>query len=70
MDSTDSCKEEGFFLPLNDCKVLFPRLKEHEFSLSTDERMIMHKLEKVLYKNLSIQEMEELLENSEGQRKT
>ena len=55
-------KEEGVFLTLNDCTVLFPGLKKNESSLSKDERIIMLKMEKVLYRNLSIREMEELLE--------
>ena len=54
--------EAGVFLTLNDCSVLFPRLKVNEFSISKEERRILHRLEKVLYGNLSIREMEELLE--------
>ena len=50
----------GVFLTLNDCTVLFPRLKENEASLSKEERVILLKMEKVLYENLSIREMEEL----------
>ena len=61
-NKTDSCGEEGLFLPLEECKILFYGLKKNEFSLSTEERMILYKLEKVLYRNLSIQEMESLLE--------
>jgi hypothetical protein len=54
--------EAGVFLTLNDCSVLFPGLKANESSLSKEERRILHRLEKVLYGNLSIREMEELLE--------
>ena len=57
----DNNGEEGVFLTLNDCKILFPRLKKSESSLSKDERVIILKMEKVLYRNLSVEEMEELL---------
>ena len=57
--------EEGVFLALDDCTVLFPILKRNESSLSKDERMIMLRIEKVLYRNLSITDMEELLERIE-----
>ena len=56
--------EEGLFLTLNECKTLFPGLKRNESFLSNDERMIMLKIEKVLYQNLSIQDIEELLERT------
>ena len=59
MESND---EAGIFLTLNDCSILFPRLKDLEFTLSKEERMIFLRLEKALYGNLSIREMEELLE--------
>ena len=55
-------EEAGVFLTLNDCTVLFPRLKGMESFLSAEERRILHRIEKVLYGNLSIREMEELLE--------
>jgi len=56
--------EEGIFLSLNDCTALFPGLKRNESSLSNNERLILLRMEKVLYRNLSIQEMEELLERT------
>ena len=62
----DNNEEAGIFLTLNDCTVLFPRLKKDESSLSKEERMIFLRLEKVLYGNLSIREMEELLEKKSG----
>ena len=55
-------EEAGIFLTLNDCSVLFPRLKASESSLTKEERVIFLRMEKVLYGNLSIREMEELLE--------
>lgn len=62
----DHAEEAGIFLTLNDCTVLFPRLKENESSLSKEERMIFLRMEKVLYGNLSIREMEELLAKRSG----
>ena len=50
-----------FILSLKDCLSLFPRLKENESSLSNNERVILLNMEKRLYENLSISEMEELL---------
>ena len=57
-------EEAGIILTLKDCTVLFPRLKHMEYSLTKEERMIFLRMEKVLYGNLSIREMEELLEKS------
>jgi hypothetical protein len=59
-------EEAGIFLTLKDCTVLFPRLKENESLLSKEERMIFLRMEKVLYGNLSIREMEELLAKRSG----
>jgi len=56
----DSNGWAGVFLTLDDCKVLFPRLKEKEPYLAKDERAILLKLEKVLYGSLSVTEIEEL----------
>jgi len=66
-NDTSACGRDGEYLRLSleDCAALFPRLKENEGSLSKDERMVLLKLEKVLYGNLSISGIEELL----GQRK-
>ena len=62
----ESNEEAGIFLTLNDCTILFPRLKDNESTLSKEERMIFLRMEKVIYGNLSIREMEELLEKREG----
>ena len=56
----DSNGEAGFFFNLDDCKIIFPRLKREEPSLSKGERAILLKIEKVLYGRLSIREIEEL----------
>ena len=53
-------------LSLDECTVLFPRLKGNESSLTKDERIILLKMEKLLYENLSIQEIDELLGQTEG----
>ena len=55
-------EEAGVFLALNDCTALYPRFKESESFLSEEERKVLLRIEKVLYGNLSIREMEELLE--------
>ena len=60
----DECGEAGVFLTLNDCAALYPRFKENESFLSKDERKVLLRIEKVLYGNLSIREMEELLGRS------
>jgi hypothetical protein len=53
--------EPGIFLTLEDCKAVFPRLKKNEGALLALERAVLLKLEKTLYANLSIQEVEKLL---------
>jgi hypothetical protein len=58
----DNGGEAGVFLSLNDCGALYPRFKENESFLSEDERKVLLRIEKLLYRNLSIGEMEELLE--------
>ena len=65
----DDDADAGIFLTLNDCTVLFPRLKGSESSLSKEERRVLRRLEKVLYVNLSIREMEELLERGAASSK-
>lgn len=53
--------EAGVFLTLNDCTTLYPGLKGNESFLPEAERKLLLKIEKVLYGNLSISQMEELL---------
>jgi hypothetical protein len=55
-------RQEGIFLPLEDCIALFPRLKRAEALLTAPEREAFLKIEKVLYSCLSIQEVENLLQ--------
>jgi hypothetical protein len=52
--------DAGIFLPLEDCITVFPRLKKDESLLAPSEREVLLKLEKVLYRYLSIQEVENL----------
>ena len=58
----DKAEGAGVFLTLNDCTALYPRLKGNESFLSEEERKVLLGIEKVLYGNLSVQEVEELLE--------
>ena len=52
--------EAGLFLGLEDCKCLFRKLKKEESSLSGEERVILQRVEKLLYSRLSIKEIEDL----------
>ena len=61
----DTESEPGFFLSLSDCAVLFPKLKTNESLLSREERNVLLRIEKVLYGNLSVEEMEGLLEQKQ-----
>jgi hypothetical protein len=56
----------GVFLPLEDCKAVFSRLKGLESILSAPERDVLWKLEKTLYQHLSIREVEKLLAPTPG----
>ena len=56
----DKEEDAGVFLTLNDCRALYPGLKGNESILSDEERMVLRKIEKVLYGSLSVQEIEEL----------
>jgi hypothetical protein len=53
--------EPGVFLTLEECKALFPYLKRAEDLFADPERRVLIKLEKVLYRYLSVQEAETLL---------
>ena len=68
VNNADNSGEEGLFLPLEECKILYYGLKKNEVLLSTEERMILYRMEKVIYRNLSIQEMESLPESTESKR--
>jgi hypothetical protein len=46
------------FLTLEELSVLFPRLKKNEAFLDIKERQILNKIEKILYENFSIADME------------
>ena len=60
----DDIEKTGIFLSLNDCAALYPRLKGSEPLLAEEERVLLLKMEKLLYGVLSVREMEELLEKS------
>ena len=56
----DPDREMGLVLSLEDCKCLFRTLKREESSLSDQERVILQRMERVLYSRLSIKEIEDL----------
>jgi len=58
----DSNENTGVYLTLDDCAALYPRFKGDESFLSEKERMVLLKIEKALYGNFSIREIEELLD--------
>ena len=62
MDSGIESKHEetGLFFNLEDCKCYFKRLKKEESTLKDNERIILQRLEKILYSKLSIKEIEDL----------
>jgi len=62
----DSGAQAGFFFTLDDCKALVPRLKREESFLTKAERAILLKMEKVLYRCLSIDEIEELVRDQKS----
>jgi hypothetical protein len=55
--------QKGIFLTLNELLAVFPRLKRLEAVLEKDERAVLIKMEKVLYEQLSISEIEKCLGN-------
>jgi hypothetical protein len=54
----------GVFFTIKELKALFPRLKKGENILLPAERDILLKIERTLYEQLSVQEMEGLLDTS------
>ncbi|MDR2553444.1 MAG: hypothetical protein LBD31_09820 [Treponema sp.] len=52
---------EGAFFSFEELLAVFPRLKEREDELSAAERRVLYKMEKILYGQLSIQEIENRL---------
>ncbi|AEJ19542.1 hypothetical protein [Gracilinema caldarium] len=54
-------KDPSIKLTLTDIRVIFPRLKTLEDQLSEPERDILSKMENLLYKHLSIDELEQLM---------
>jgi len=58
----DNNENTGLYLSLNDCAVIYPRFKGSESFLSEGERMVLLKIEKILYESFSIREIEDLLD--------
>jgi hypothetical protein len=54
----------GLFLSLEELCLLFPKLKKNEAHLDVSERALLLRMERVLYENLSIQELETLREGN------
>ncbi|MDR0628933.1 MAG: hypothetical protein LBG24_04725 [Treponema sp.] len=54
--------EEGMFFTFKELTVLFPRLKKAENTLLPAEREVLLKIERTLYEQLSIQDVEGLLD--------
>ena len=53
-------EDTGLFLNVEDCKYIYKRLKKEENHLQDEERIILQRLEKLLYSRLSINEIEAL----------
>ena len=56
----------GIFLTLEELSFIFPSLKKNEASLGLRERQVLNRIERMLYKNLSIEEIENRLRGSVG----
>jgi hypothetical protein len=61
---TEASELPGLFLSLEELRSLFPRLKKSEAQLDISERALLLRMERVLYENLSIQELETLGEGN------
>ena len=57
----DGTEHSDFFLSLEELLTLFPLLKKYESILNIKQRQILVKIEKNLYENLSIAEIESYL---------
>jgi hypothetical protein len=60
----DPSKTPGLFLTVEELCSVFSRLKKNEAELDAQERAVLLKIERVLYENLSIQELEILAEGN------
>jgi len=56
----------GIFLTLEDLSLIFSSLKKNEAHLNLEERQVLNRIERLLYKNLSIEEIENRLRGSVG----
>jgi hypothetical protein len=57
----DTPRDESFFLTLPEIRTLFSRLKTLEGDLLPRERMVLRKIEGILYERHSVEEIEALL---------
>jgi len=58
--------DTGIFLTVEDLSLLFSSLKKNEAHLNLRERQVLNRIERLLYKNLSIEEIENRLRGSVG----
>jgi hypothetical protein len=59
-------REEGVFLALPELRAIYPRLKTLEGALLPRERTVFLKIESILYKYHSVEEIEGLFDPSKG----
>jgi hypothetical protein len=57
-------REPGIFFTIEEMLSVFPRLKKNEALLDFSERPVLLKIERFLYQNLSVEELESLSEKS------
>jgi len=66
LPETGAGADTGIFLTLEDMAVIFSPLKKNEAQLNLRERQVLNRIERLLYKNLSIEEIENRLRGSVG----
>jgi hypothetical protein len=57
---TDRPEGEGIFLTTEELLSVFPRLKKSEAAMNVSERAVLLRIERLLYRNLSVEELEAL----------
>jgi hypothetical protein len=54
-------QDAGVFIGLRELMTIFPRIKQEEAVMNSEERQVLMKMEKTLYEHLSVEKVEELL---------
>jgi hypothetical protein len=54
-------QDAGVFIGLWELMTIFPRIKQEEAVMNSEERQVLMKMEKTLYEYLSVEKVEELL---------